>query len=1096
MVNFIRNWLVFSLFFSLYLGGFSQSKNLIIKLKPQFRETISNPNSDFNKTLKLGGVSQPKRRFPLHQPPDDRIQVLGQPLVDLSLIYQVEVPSSQTSSFLINQIKKFSELEYAEWEAQDAVPLLNPNDPRADSVTGSQRQVLKKIKAYEAWSISQGDTNVVIGLLDTGTPISHEDLQSQIKINPLDPPNGMDDDGNGLIDDFQGWDFGSGDNDPTPDNTQTAPGHGSSVSSLAGAAANNAKGVAGVGFSCKILPIKIWKWAGSFSNFRGYDAIVYAADQGCKVINCSWGSARSGNQFEQDIINYATFNKGSVVVAAGGNTAGFLNFVPANYENVVGVSMTDTLDQLVSVSSQNFKLDVAAPGVGVFGIKTDNNYGWVDGGSSMASPLVAGAIGLVRAKFPELNGLQASELIRVNTDSIYQIPANSGFRDKSGRGRLNIKSALLREQSISLRPVEMEIKNRKGLQAQAGDTISIRVRFENFLDSISTFEAFAATNSTKIQFLESSRLMGPIGTLGSKWIDQPFMAVVGNNVTQGEQINFRIQVKVENQYFDQRWFVQYLNGRFLDLNANAVRITITANGRQGFMDNGNYVGSGIRYKGSQYCGEAGLLIGSSVTKVSNSVFNTSTKDDHFRSENQIKFHQYQGITEHAVNHCNDSAAGIRTIGVAFKQSCFELEVDSLKGSVFFNYQVKNQNGFTLDSLSFAHYNDWDIENFNQNFASWDSSLKMGFTESMVPKRRFAGVQILTGGEPQFYAIDAINNGLNGNINLFDGFSLSEKWQTISNGIGKSTAGAQPSGNNVVTVTGVKLRNFLPGETRKVALAYLFADSLQELKKRAISNLNYFKNLNRSPSPEPKSVVFCQGDSIVENYEMPLGITQFLISTQPNLDSVVYSGTQYSSTFSTDTTIYLAGIDSVFTGVPAAWNYEKTPNPPATYSYTPLFSNDSIPLGTEVVFGAADTSTIWLNRWAINGLTQSDTTHFLTHTFGTLGNFTVCLQQSHRQAGCMGLFCRPIKVYQPVSIRKNTIGTNPEIRLDPTNRSIAILWQNPIVEFSIFNQAGMLLFEAQNIQNHQVINLEKISAGLYFWKIQGNEGAKFGKILIQ
>lgn len=1094
MSSFTRFWLVLALCQWLSLPGFSQSKNLILKLKPEWRTALADANSPLSERLKGLGMPQAKRRFAHHLPPDERSRVLGQKLVDLSLIHSVAVPAEVATDFFLQQVAKNPELEYAEWEVADAAPLLNPNDPRADSATGSQRQVLQKIRAYEAWSISQGDTNVVIGLLDTGTPVLHEDLQTQIKINPLDPPNGVDDDGNGLIDDYQGWDFGSGDSDPTPDNTQTAPGHGASVSSLACAATDNAKGIAGVGFRCKILPLKIWKWAGSFSNFRGYDAIVYAADRGCKVINCSWGSARSGNQFEQDIINYATFNKGSVVVAAGGNTAGFQNFVPANYDNVVGVSMTDTLDRMVSVSSQNFKLDVAAPGVGVFGIKTDNSYGWVDGGSSMASPLVAGAIGLVRAKFPELNGLQAAELIRVNTDSIYQIAANAGYRDKSGRGRLNIEKALMREQTVSLRPVELEIRNAKGLQAQAGDTIYLRVRFENYLDSVAGFEALAATNSTKIQFLDSSRTVGAMGSFTSKWLEAPFVAVVGNNVTPGEQINFRIQVKVGGQYSDQRWFIQYLNGRFLDLNANDVRITVTANGRQGFMDNNNYVGSGIRYKGSQYCGEAGLMIGSSATKVSNSVFNTSTKDDHFRTENNIDFKPFPGITEHAVNHCNDSAAGVRTIGVAFKQSSFELDHDSLRGSVFFNYQLTNRNGTSLDSLSLAHYTDWDIENYDQNFAAWDSSLQMGYSESVFPKKRLAAVQILTGGEPQFYAIDAVNSSANGNINLFDGFSLAEKWQTMSNGIGKQTAGANPAGNNVVTVTGVKLRNLMAGETRKVALAYLFADSLPELKKRARSTKLYFQNLHKSPSPLPKTTGFCSGDSVVENFEMPVGINRFLISAQPNLDPVLFSGTQYSSTFRSDTTLYLAGNDSLFSGDPVAWQYEQLQNPAAVYSYSPSFSNDSIPLGTTLLFSAADSSATLMNRWAVNGLTQPDTTHFIQRTFGAVGNVTICLQQSYRQAGCLGLYCKTVKVYQPVSTKGELSYAEVKVRLDFTNRKIQIMSPDDLSQFLLIDQTGKTVLIQPNMDKNGTIECSRLLAGFYYWKAISKSGVKIGKII--
>lgn len=1097
MASFSR-WILLIFGWILALQGLmAQPKNLIIKIKSAHKITFPEGKLGVSDLLAKLGSGEISKRFPRHQSPDERTRMLGKPLVDLSLIYHCSLPENVVNDFVLQQIRKFQEVEYAEWEEKDAIPLFNPNDPRADSLSGNQRQILRLIKAYQAWNLHHGDTNVVIGILDTGVPVLHEDMAAQIKINPLDPPNGIDDDGNGMIDDFQGWDFGNWDNNPTPDNTGTAPGHGTSVSSLAAAATHNGKGIAGIGFKCKILPLKVWKWDNGFSNFRGYDALVYAADMGCKVINCSWGSARSGNQFEQDIISYATLNKGSLVVAAGGNTQGYYHFVPACYQGVLGVSMCDSLDKIVLNSSQHYKLDVIAPGVGVFGIKTDNSYGWVEGGSSMASPMVAGAVALVRAKYPNLNGLQAGEVIRVNTDSIYQVTGNAPFRDRSGRGRLNIQKALQMAQSISLRPGELEIRNKKGLQAQAGDTIFLYTRFDNYLDSVSGFEAQASSSSSKIQFIQSSKNYEALGSLQSRWETVPFVAVVGQNVNPAEDIHFKIQVKVGNQYQDHQWFIRYLNGRILDLDSNEIQLTVTSNGRLGFLDNGNYVGSGIRYKGSQYCGEAGLMIGTGPTKVSNAVFNTTNKDDHFRIENPIDFKPFPAISQHAVNHANDSAAGVRTIGISFKQSSYELTDDSLRGSVFFNYQVKNNNSTPLDSICLAHYNDWDIENFNQNFAIWDSSLQLGYSYSKLPKNKFAGVQILTGGEPQFYAIDALNNTNNGNINLFDGYSWAEKWQTMSRGIARANAGNQPVGNNVVTVTGVKWRNFQPGSVKKVALAYVFGDSLAQLKARASANLAYFRKLHTSPSPLPKEWSFCQDDTIYDGFEMA-GIHQFQVSKYPEMSTPIYSGTNFSAIITTDSSFYVAGTDSLFPGAPAHWQYHLVPTPTPSYTFEPFFSNDSIPVGVEVTFSVNDSSTQWFNRWAINGLTQLDTTFSISRIFDQTGTVTVCLQQMHRTAGCQGLFCKNFKVFDPLSIRKGILPEKIKIFKDGLGK-IRVSSSHPIGSFFLTDALGRIMFQTKEnaaSSSKFSISIQNLSNGIYFWKGTIHGKPENGKILIQ
>ena len=129
-----------------------------------------------------------------------------------------------------------------------------PNDPLADSLKGNQ-YYLKAMKAYKGWDIQKGDSSVVIAVLDTGINLFHEDLKKKIKYNYADPINGIDDDKDGYVDNFHGWDMADNDNDPTAD----ANTHGIMVSGVIAAGANNGKGLAGVGYNCKILPIKIYQ---------------------------------------------------------------------------------------------------------------------------------------------------------------------------------------------------------------------------------------------------------------------------------------------------------------------------------------------------------------------------------------------------------------------------------------------------------------------------------------------------------------------------------------------------------------------------------------------------------------------------------------------------------------------------------------------------------------------------------------------------------------------------------------------------------------------------------------------------------------------
>ena len=1091
MLNGYKSAIVFALFalISVTVSG----ADLICKLFPAQRHSFNNRNSSLSLFIQELGLPEAQRQFPYHQPPRMETGMLGKPLTDLSLMYRISVPEPMSTLFLLNQLRKRPEFQYVEWMQNDAIPMSMPNDPAADSTAGSQRQLFRRIQAYQAWSLSQGDTNVVIGVLDTGIPVDHEDMVSQIKINPLDPPNGIDDDQNGLIDDYRGWDFGSNDNNATPDNTATAPGHGTSVASLAGAASNNAKGVSGLAWNCKILPLKVWKWAGSFSNFRGYDAIVYAADHGCKVINCSWGSSKSNQQYEQDIINYATFNKGALIVAAGGNTAGYFNFLPANYDYVVGVAMTDTTDKIVTNSSQNFKLDLMAPGINLYGIKTDGSYGWVDGGSSMASPLVAGAAALVRSRFPELTGVQAGELLRVNSDTLYSLPGNVLFRDRLGRGRLNVYKALQKLQSKSIRAVDIQIRNKQGEGAVPGDSVGVYVRFENYLDSLSGFSATIYSSNPAVQFFVNNRTYSGIGSMQSRVETSPFLAVISPGLVVPVDVNFRVDVNSGN-YNDQRWFTVRIDQRMLDLDVNQVRMTVVNNGRMGYTDASSPQGRGIQFNNVQHCGEAGLMVGTGPFRVSNCVYDSTSYDQHFRSENPIRYTSYPDIDQHATVHINDSSAGVLRLGIGIKESAFELTSEELQGSVFLNYQITNRNSAGFDSICVAQYNDWEVENFNLNKAQWVDSLRLGFTTGKVFRNRFAATQILSPGEPQYYAIEALPNTNNGNINLFDGFAISEKWKMMSSGIGRPVAGIG-NGNNVVQVAGVKLRNMAPGETRKVTFAYLFADSLPQLVERAKANLAWFRKHNTSPSPLPGKSRFCSGDTVLFSVENPLGIQRFQVSKDSLQSQVLYQGNLFSGTIFSDSSLFVSGRDSLYPGLAVRWQWESAAVPASAFTISPLLPGDTLAVDSLVTIMAADTGALIHNLWYVNNQLQADTGQMFSLGFDTAGTYEICLEQSTRNPSCSTRVCKTIRTFIPLGVKY--LDVNPFVALypNPVKGTLSYKSRSPF-HLNIYDLMGRRVFSGfvEDLKGH--IPVEEIPSGVYHYSLFTNGLLSSGKLVFE
>ena len=305
-----------------------------------------------------------------------------------------------------------------------------PSDP-----SFSLQWHLDKIMAPDAWDTAQGDSSFVVAVVDSGVDYMHDDLKDNLAYNYDDPINGLDDDNDGYIDNYYGWDFGSNDHDPMVDGTNFLA-HGSSICGVAAATTNNAIGAASPAFNCRYLPVKITNSVGYLIDTNA--GILYSAQMGAQVINCSFGSLEF-SQAEADVIQYVIDSMDVLIVASAGNEGLNTDVFPAALDNVIGVCALDSNDQKIPTSNYGDNFDIAAPGASIYSPYVQNQYG-LNSGTSVAAAIVSGSAILLRSHFPTENAAQITVRLLNSTDDIY--PYNQDYQNLLGTGRLNLASAL------------------------------------------------------------------------------------------------------------------------------------------------------------------------------------------------------------------------------------------------------------------------------------------------------------------------------------------------------------------------------------------------------------------------------------------------------------------------------------------------------------------------------------------------------------------------------------------------------------------------------------------------------------------------------
>jgi hypothetical protein len=738
---------------------------------------------------------------------------------DLGRIVEVFYDSEIHPLAAARMMQQLPEVEYAEpiYLPHTLAPAFIPNDPRIP-----QQPHLEQIKAFDAWDIWKGDSMMVIGIVDVGVDQDHEDLAWNIAPNPGESgvdangqrreANGKDDDANGVIDDYRAANLTASLDGTAPGNTKN-PQHGTAVASFAAATTNNAIGIAGSGYLCRFFPVKSAK-LGSGTIAEGYNGILYCARRGIQVINCSWGGG-TYSQAQQDIINTVVSAYDVAIVAAGGNNVIYDGRYPAGYRGVLGVAAVDQQNSLATTWGE--QIGVSSP-VGL-GAVDNNLYDFAPIATSFASPIVAGVVALVRSRYPELSAAQALAHVRLTADTVESANPAEKFR-LAGYGRLNALRAVSEDpfshpalviDSIWLTDESGDARN----GFLVGERGIIRFRVKNILGDAASTTIGAVTyrdDSTAVT-IDDGRVSIPALAGGASVIPSegiPF-TVRGS---LADRLKIRFLFGAAGGYDDYQYDRILLYRPYITVTTPKITVSLTDRAQIGYSDYPTQsIGDGFQYEGKPLLYEGGFILATdSVHLISN-----------VRSEpydvQQMDFTPVETPTaaNNLTTTVSDQAAPAeRRIGIEMKTRMVTRE--GIDGAVGFEVTVKNTTSTPIDSLHLAMFQDFDlsprdqiayvetptapVEYYGKITGSMGLGLACGVAEPLFPHTHSAN-----GLVPIFTAIT--NNA--DPINIFNGFSNSEKWMSVGNGVFKRTTGQ----GDVSMVIGTRFDNLLAGEERSV-----------------------------------------------------------------------------------------------------------------------------------------------------------------------------------------------------------------------------------------------------------------------------------------
>ncbi len=795
------------------------AKTVVLKVKPQLRQNCKVNSIDnilpLQDLLNSIGAQKFAKMFPNHRAPEKEVNEVGIPLVDISLIYSFKYTADLNLEKVINQFLSLGYFEFVEpWYVPKT--LFVPNDPSQGSQYHLQGNVTGSIDTQTAWNITTGSSSVVIGIIDTGTETTHPDLAANYA---------------------GGYDVAMNDADPS----WQGDAHGVVVSGDACAVTNNNVGVAGPGYNCRFKAVKIADASGTL--IAGYQGIIWAADNGCKILNCSWGGGYAG-ALGQLYIDYAAINKNCLVISSAGN-GGVEEFLwPSSYNNVYRVANTTSSDGRAGGSSYGIDVDYGSPGSGIYSTTSGSGYGSATG-TSMSAPVSAGAAGLVQSHFNYTNAFQIGERLKQTCDPYAGTSTinlyNSG---KLGKGRIDVGRAVntsISAKSIIMNPINITDGNDNAFMPS--ENLSISGTFINYLDpTSSTTSAVLSIISGPGTITNGNYTIGVMTTLSTQAISASFTVNIQSGAGLNSVIKFKITI-TDGAFTNSQYFDVTVNPDYINIVINDVHTTITSKGRIGFNLDQMEQGLGFSYRltnpATQMLYEMSLMVGTSSSAVSDMFREAGSGNTDFASTTQVYKVNPVTVSDFDVDGKFTDGPSPSPIPVQVHHSAYAWNTAPYRKFVIVKYVIKNTGSTTLSNLAVGLVADWDITDPAKNKAGYDAGNKMGYCYDVTALGgTYAGIKLLTSvGTANNYIIDLVVGG-NGGVDAQD-YNTAEKYTSLT--ASRNADGFNSAGGDVMNCVGTKSLTLNAGDSVIVAFALIGGSNLADIQNSACMAQTKFNN---------------------------------------------------------------------------------------------------------------------------------------------------------------------------------------------------------------------------------------------------------------